>query len=172
MDRSILRRYRRDRVHLRIRKKVLGTPERPRLAVYRSSKHFYAQAIDDLHGQTIAAASTLLKEFTDQLKIEPVPMPEKAEAKVEEKKKAPEAGTETKKKKKDKPEKPVEKVEDSTPKVHNGRAVLVARQLGKYMAEQMKARGITRAVFDRGGFLYHGRVRAFADGARAAGLSF
>ncbi|MEW6363114.1 MAG: 50S ribosomal protein L18 [Acidobacteriota bacterium] len=171
MDRSILRRYRRGRVHLRIRKKVLGTPERPRLAVYRSSKHFYAQAIDDLHGQTLAAASTLQKEFADQLKIEPVPMPEKVEAKVEEKKKAPDAGAETKKKK-GKPEKPVEKVDDSVPKVHNGRAVLVARQLGKYMAEQMKAKGITRAVFDRGGFLYHGRVRAFADGAREAGLSF
>lgn len=122
MDKSIVRRYRRGRIHLRIRKKVLGTPERPRMAVYRSNKHFYAQAIDDLSGATLVSASTLEQGFADAMK--------------------------------------------------KGPAVQVATQLGTYMAEKAKSKGITQVVFDRGGFLYHGRVKAFADGARKAGLSF
>lgn len=122
MDKSIVRTHRRNRIHHRIRKKVLGTAERPRLAVYRSNKHFYAQVIDDLRGVTLASASTLEEGFTERLA--------------------------------------------------KGPGLKTANVLGTYIAEKAKSKGITQVVFDRGGFLYHGRVKAFADGARGAGLSF
>ena len=111
----------RQRVHDRIRKKVLGTPERPRLNVYRSLNHIYAQLIDDLKGVTIAAAST-------------------AEGK---------------------------KSERST-----GGNVASAKVVGKTIAERAKQKGIEQVVFDRGGYLYHGRIKALADAAREAGLKF
>jgi large subunit ribosomal protein L18 len=107
------------RRHRRVRKKVLGTAERPRLAVFRSNKHIYAQAIDDIAGRTVASASTMESE--------------------------PRAGKKT-------------------------ATVDAATQVGKLVAERVKAAGITSVVFDRGGFKYHGRVAAVADGARAAGL--
>jgi len=151
MDKSIVRQDRRSRIHLRVRKKVLGTLERPRLTVFRSTKHFYAQAIDDLKGETIASASTLEKAFR-----EAVPAMEK-ELRAKEAGPAPEG----EKKKKSQPK-----------KTAIGRGVLTAAFLGKYMAGKVKAKGITQVVFDRGGFLYHGQVKAFADGAREAGLSF
>ena len=106
------------RRHRRVRKKVLGTAERPRLAVFRSNKHIYAQVIDDLAGRTLASASTLEAERR---------------------------GGET-------------------------ATVGAAKQVGQAVAERVKAAGITTVVFDRGGFKYHGRVAAVADGARAAGL--
>ena len=106
------------RRHRRVRKKVLGTAERPRLAVFRSNKHIYAQAIDDIAGRTVASASTMESE---QRGGAPAP-------------------------------------------------VDAATQVGKLVAERAKAAGITTVVFDRGGFKYHGRVAAVADGARAAGL--
>ena len=106
------------RRHRRVRKKVLGTPERPRLAVFRSNRHIVAQVIDDRAGRTLAAASTVEPELR--------------------------AGA-----------------------TGNREA---AAKVGRLVAERAKAAGITRVVFDRGGFLYHGRVAAVADAAREAGL--
>ena len=111
----------RRRVHDRIRKKMVGTPERPRLNVYRSLNHIYAQLIDDLKGETIAAAST-------------------AEGKKEDRR--------------------------------TGGNVAAAKSVGKMIAERAKQKGITKVVFDRGGYLYHGRIKALADAAREAGLQF
>ena len=108
------------RIHRRIRHKVRGTADRPRLAVFRSLKHIYAQVIDDRRGHTVAAASSGEKKAA--------------------------AG--------------------------NGGNVAGAKQVGKLIAERAKAQGVTRVVFDRGGYLYHGRVRALADAAREAGLEF
>jgi large subunit ribosomal protein L18 len=108
--------------HERLRSKVAGSPERPRLSVFRSARHIYAQVIDDTSGKTLAAANTL------QAAVKPVL-----------------AG-----------KKPVE----------------AATLVGQALAEQAKAAGITRVVFDRGGLKYHGRVKALADGARAGGLEF
>jgi large subunit ribosomal protein L18 len=106
----------------RIRKKVTGTGERPRLSVFRSARHIYAQVIDDTTGCTLVAANSLEKDVT---------------------------GAAAGKKKVDK-------------------AVMV----GKRVAERAKAKGIDKVVFDRNGFLYHGRVKAVSDGAREAGLQF
>jgi large subunit ribosomal protein L18 len=107
--------------HRRIRAKVSGTPERPRLSVFRSNTHIYAQVIDDTTGHTLAAASTL----EPTLRNEP-----------------------------------------------GGLTVAKARLVGKLVGERAMARGIRRVVFDRGGYRYHGRVQALADGAREAGLEF
>lgn len=104
----------------RIRKKIKGTAERPRLSVFRSAKHVYAQVIDDAAGITLATASSVEKDFKDQ-------------GKVENKKSA---------------------------------AVLV----GKLVAQRALDKGINKVVFDRNGFLYHGRVKAISEGAREAGL--
>jgi large subunit ribosomal protein L18 len=106
------------RIHDRIRKKLQGTSERPRLSVYRSTAHIYAQIIDDLKGETLVAAST-------------------AEAKSK-----------------------------------TGGNLASAKEIGKQVAEKAKAKGIEKVVFDRGGYLYHGRVKALADAAREAGLKF
>ncbi|HZQ22673.1 MAG TPA: 50S ribosomal protein L18 [Terriglobales bacterium] len=111
----------RQRVHDRIRKKVLGTAERPRLNVYRSLNHVYVQVIDDLSGKTLVSAST-------------------AEGKKENRR--------------------------------TGGNVSASKQVGKAIAERAKAKGITKVVFDRGGYIYHGRVKALADAAREAGLQF
>jgi large subunit ribosomal protein L18 len=111
----------RRRVHERIRKKVLGTSERPRLNVYRSLNHIYVQVIDDLKGVTLVAANS-------------------AEGKKE---------TRTK-----------------------GGNLAAAKNVGKAVAERAKAKGIDKVVFDRGGYIYHGRVKALADAAREAGLKF
>jgi large subunit ribosomal protein L18 len=115
MKRSKLQNRR--RIHLRIRKKVNGTPQRPRLSVYRSNKAIYCQLIDDLSGHTLAAASSMEKGVATQ-------------------------GTKTEQ----------------------------ATEVGKLIATRAKSIGIERAVFDRGGYLYHGRVKALADGARENGL--
>ena len=107
--------------HDRIRKKLQGTAERPRLNVYRSLNHIYEQVIDDLSGKTLVSAST-------------------AEGKKEERR--------------------------------SGGNVASAKQVGKAIAERAKAKGVTKVVFDRGGYIYHGRVKALADAAREAGLKF
>lgn len=112
----------RERRHQRIRKKVVGTPERPRLSVYRSLNHIYAQLIDDSHGNTIVAASTLDKELGAQ-------------------------------------------------KGHKGN-VGMAKKVGELVAKRAIGKGLKKVVFDRGGYIYHGRVKALADGAREAGLEF
>jgi large subunit ribosomal protein L18 len=112
----------RERRHLRVRKRVQGTPGRPRLNVFRSDKHIYAQIIDDLAGHTVAAASTIdveLRGKTDK----------KTKAEV---------------------------------------AILV----GKLVAERALDAGVKKVVFDRGGYQYHGRVKALAEAAREAGLDF
>ena len=110
----------RRRRHLRVRKKVRGTAARPRLAVFRSNKHIYAQVIDDVAGRTLASASTM---------------------------EAAERG-------------------DGTG------TVTAARSVGERVADRAKSAGVSTVVFDRGGFKYHGRVAAVADGARSAGLEF
>lgn len=106
------------RVHKRIRRRVSGTSERPRLAVFRSVKHIYAQVIDDTKGHTVAAASST-----------------EADAK-------------------------------------NGGNLAGAKSIGKLVAERAKDKGVKAVVFDRGGYLYHGRIKALADAAREAGLEF
>ena len=111
----------RGHVHDRIRKKMQGSAERPRLNVYRSLNHIYVQVIDDLHGKTLVSAST-------------------AEGKKEDRK--------------------------------AGGNVASAKAIGKAIAERAKAKGVTKVVFDRGGYLYHGRVKALAEAAREAGLQF
>lgn len=108
--------------HVRVRKKISGTTERPRLNVFRSSKHIYAQLIDDVNGVTLASASTLDKELRDQ--------------------------------------------------VENGGNAEAARKVGELIAKRGKEAGITNVVFDRGGYLYHGRIQALADAARETGLEF
>ena len=120
MIRAISRNDIRDRIHRRIRHKVRGTGERPRLAVFRSLKHIYAQLIDDTAGRTLVAASSAEKS----------------------------AGT------------------------GSGGNVAGARKIGKVIAERAKEHGIKQVVFDRGGYIYHGRVKALADAAREAGLEF
>ena len=116
-ERNVIRK----RVHARIREKMSGTAERPRLNVYRSLNHIYTQLIDDQNGITIAAASTKGK---------------KAE------------------------------------KEAYGGNVAAAKTVGKLIAERAQAKGIKKIVFDRGGYLYHGRVKALAEAAREAGLEF
>ena len=112
----------RTRIHERIRKKLAGTEQRPRLAVFRSQSHIYAQVIDDDQGRTLVAASSLDKD----LKVE-----------------------------------------------HKGGAnVSAAKAVGKLIATRAKEKGIQAVVFDRGGFQYHGRIKALADGAREGGLKF
>ena len=111
-ERRRIRRY-------RIRKRVSGSESRPRLSVYRSSKHIYAQIIDDERGVTLAAASS----------------------------------------------------REDAPRTGTGK-LGVSTEVGKRLAERAKEKGIARVCFDRGGYLYHGRVKALADGARAGGLEF
>jgi large subunit ribosomal protein L18 len=116
---------RRERIHLRQRKRIMGTNERPRLSVFRSVSHIYAQVIDDLSGQTLAAAAS-----TDP------------------------------------------KLKGAFAKDVRGGNLKGAEAIGKAIAERSMEKGIKRVVFDRGGFLYHGRIRAVADAARKAGLEF
>ena len=116
---------RRERIHLRQRKRIAGTTERPRLSVFRSVSHIYAQVIDDLSGKTIVAAAS-----TDPT------------------------------------------LKAAFPKDVRGGNVKGAEAVGRTVAERAIAKGISRVVFDRGGFLYHGRIRAVADAARKAGLEF
>lgn len=108
--------------HVRVRQKVYGTPERPRLNVYRSNNHIYAQIIDDIEGRTLISASTLDKELKEKL--------------------------------------------SST---HNKEA---AKFVGELVGRRALDKGIKEVVFDRGGYIYHGRIKELAEGAREAGLKF
>ena len=108
----------RKRIHTRIREKLSGTTERPRLNVYRSLNHIYAQVIDDQKGETLVSASSIAL------------------------------------------------------KLKTGGNVAAAKEIGKEIAEKAVAKGVKQVVFDRGGFLYHGRIKALADAAREAGLEF
>ena len=111
----------RQRIHQRFRKRMMGTPERPRLNVYRSLNHLYVQLVDDMAGRTLVSANT-------------------AEGAKGDKK--------------------------------TGGNLGAAKQIGKKIAERAKEKGITKVVFDRVGYLYHGRIKALADAAREAGLQF
>jgi large subunit ribosomal protein L18 len=126
------------RRHRRVRRKVAGDAVRPRLAVYRSNRHIYAQLIDDLSGRTLAAASSLEARANGDA----------GDEKADEKN----------------GEKNGEKVDDTTGKKADARAV------GVLIARRAREAGVERAIFDRGGRLYHGRVRALAEGARKGGL--
>jgi large subunit ribosomal protein L18 len=112
-ERRQIRRY-------RIRKRVQGSPERPRLSVFRSSKHIYAQIIDDLGGATLVAASS----------------------------------------------------REALPAVEGKGKAAVGKAVGQLLAQRAREKGVSKVSFDRGGYLYHGRVKALADGARAGGLEF
>jgi large subunit ribosomal protein L18 len=112
----------RRRVHARVRTRITGTPERPRLCVYRSLEHIYTQIIDDRTGRTIVSASSMDKETKKNLK--------------------------------------------------GGGNIASAKAVGKTIAGRAKAAGVVKVVFDRGGYKYHGRVKALADAAREAGLQF
>ena len=116
---------RRDRIKFRIRKRMTGTTQKPRLSVFRSEQHIYVQVIDDMTGQTIASASTVDA-----------------------------------------------KVKGKMAKGVAGGNIKGAEIIGTTIAERLKEKGITKVVFDRNGFLYHGRVRAVAEAARSAGLEF
>jgi large subunit ribosomal protein L18 len=120
--RNLSRNAHRQRVHLRVRTRVNGTPERPRLSVYRSVGHIYAQVIDDRTGKTLVSASSIDKETRKDLK--------------------------------------------------GGGNVAAAKIVGRKVAERARATGIELVVFDRGGYKYHGRVKALAEAAREAGLKF
>lgn len=132
---------------LSIRRKVHGTPERPRLTVFRSAKHIYAQVVDDVSRKTIAHVSTLSKEFKANPPTAAAPAGE-AEGKG------------------------AEGAGDKTKAAKAGKKQLAARQIGKLIAAQCKAKNVTQVVFDRNGFIYHGRVAAVAAGAREGGLKF
>jgi large subunit ribosomal protein L18 len=119
---KMTRKQRRERIHARMRRRLEGTPERPRLAIHRTLAHIYVQAIDDRTGVTLAAASTADKALRAKL------------------------GT--------------------------GGNVAAAKAVGALIAERLSAKGLKAVVFDRGGFGYHGRVRALAEAARAGGLEF
>jgi large subunit ribosomal protein L18 len=112
----------RERRKLRIRQKISGTTEKPRLSVFRSAKHIYAQVVDDVSGKTVAHASTLSRDVRG------------------------EAG--------------------------EAKKVDAAKKVGQAIAKALLAKGISKVVFDRNGYLYHGRIRALADAAREAGLKF
>jgi large subunit ribosomal protein L18 len=116
---------RRDRIKLRLRKRINGTADRPRLSVFRSLSHIYVQVIDDRAGTTLASASTAEPSLKAALASGAA-----------------------------------------------GGNVRGAEAVGKAIAERLKAKGITQVVFDRNGFLYHGRIKAVADAARQAGLEF
>jgi large subunit ribosomal protein L18 len=120
MIRQISRNDLRKRIHLRIRKRLRGTPERPRLSVFRSLNHIYAQIVDDQAGRTLVAASS---------------------------------------------------VEKNSP-AKSGGNVAGAKAIGALIAQRAREAGITKVVFDRGGYLYHGRVKALAEAAREGGLEF
>jgi len=112
----------RQRVRVRIRKRIAGAAARPRLAVFRSQEHIYAQVIDDEHGRTLCAASSLDK--------------------------------------------------DLRARIESGANLAAAKAVGALVAERARSKGIEAVVFDRGGFQYHGRVKALADAAREGGLRF
>jgi len=122
MNQSKARTEARNAVRLRVRRKVQGSAERPRLSVFKSGKHIYAQVIDDKTGRTVAHASSLDADLKKAGKV--------------------------------------------------GANLSTATRVGKLVAQRAKAKGIAKVVFDRGGYIYHGKVRALADAAREGGLEF
>lgn len=155
----------RQRRHRRIRMKLAGTPERPRVSVFRSTIHIYAQIIDDSTGRTLVEASSLDKDIAG---IEPI-LPAVAPA-------AP--AKEATKEKAEKGAKPgVDKGAKPAPAAKSAptgaaKKTRLAQQVGTLLAKRAQEKGIKSVVFDRGGYIYHGRVKALAESARAAGLEF
>lgn len=157
------RRLRRKRRHARIRKKVHGTGDRPRLVVHRSLRNIEGQVVDDDAGRTMVGLSTLSPALREAVAGE-----KDAETDVgDESSEAGAGGKAGAGKKGGKGGKGAEAA-----KVKEGGKAAAARAAGKMLAEQARARGVSRVVFDRGGFRYHGRVKAFAEGAREGGLEF
>jgi large subunit ribosomal protein L18 len=176
----------RGRIHQRIRRKVRGTAERPRLAVFRSLTHIYAQLIDDTKSLTLVAASST-EEGLDNVTVAPAPKAaavkaESPKAEKTEKAEKAEKGEKGDKKggKKSAPAEaaaapPAPAAAPAAPAVPTkarGGNVAGARLIGKTIADRAKEKGIKAVVFDRGGYIYHGRVKALADAARKAGLEF
>jgi large subunit ribosomal protein L18 len=175
----------RGRIHQRIRRKVRGTSERPRLAVFRSLTHIYAQLIDDTKSQTLVAASST-EEGLDNVAVAPAPQAAavKAAPLKAEKTEKPDKAEKGEKKggKKAAPAvadaaapvaaAPAAPAAPPAPTKARGGNVAGARLIGKTIADRAKEKGIKAVVFDRGGYIYHGRVKALADAARAAGLEF
>lgn len=188
------------RRHRHLRRRLAGVSSRPRLNVFRSGQHIYAQIIDDTTGRTLVAASSLdenLQNFkvAQPVDAEPAQTHQEEEASEEAETLAAEAapvkGKGAKAEKSAKPQaksgKPGTQVktvlpaaqrgERKTPQealapISNNRKVALAREVGKLVAERAKEKGVTRVVFDRGGYAYHGRVAALAEGAREVGLDF
>jgi large subunit ribosomal protein L18 len=155
--------YKRWRRHKRVRNRVVGTPERPRVAVFRSNQHIYAQLIDDEAGRTLLSVSSLKLEAPAAApKKAEKPKAEKADAKAEGKK--GEKGA-----KAAKGEKPAPK---EAGVFVGGKKTALAREVGRLLAEAAQAKGFKKVAFDRGGYLYHGRVAALATSAREHGLDF
>jgi large subunit ribosomal protein L18 len=146
------------RRHERVRKQVHGTSAKPRLCVFRSLNHIYAQIIDDDSGRTLAAASSLKMELPA---VEAAPEPAEKQEKAEKSEKS-EKGAKGEKGDKGKGK----KASPVSAKMRRSIAV------GKAIAEAARAKGVTAVAFDRGGYLYHGRVAALANAAREAGLEF
>jgi large subunit ribosomal protein L18 len=146
------------RRHRRVRRRIVGTAERPRLVVHRSIKHMQGHLTDDVEGKVLLGVSTLAPELRASAgaPAEAAPVAEAAPEGAESK------GGKAKKGKKG----------EETPAAKEGAKTALSRAAGKLLAERAKAAGITRVVFDRGGYLYHGRVAAFAEGAREGGLEF
>jgi large subunit ribosomal protein L18 len=169
----------RQKRHLRLRSRLTGTQERPRLNIFRSGTHIYAQVIDDSKGLTLASASSLeeeLRSFQPEVQATPAVQATEAPAEVE-----PVAVAAAPAKKGSKtprgtlPAAP--KGEKKTPleelaAISNNHKVALAREVGKLVAQRAKEKGIEQVVFDRGGYPYHGRVAALAEGAREVGLKF
>lgn len=139
--------HKRKRRHWSIRNKVHGTAERPRVCVFRSRDHIYAQVIDDMAGVTITSVSSL-KIDASELKSKGASVDARGDDKGEGKKKS----------------------KKKTAVI--SRRIMVAREVGRLLAEAASSKGVTKIVFDRGGYLYHGRVAALADSARKNGLEF
>jgi large subunit ribosomal protein L18 len=137
--------YKRWRRHKRVRNRVIGTPERPRVCVFRSNAHIYAQLIDDTAGRTLVSVSSLKLQ-------------------------APVAGVPAEKKPGASKGKKGEKAGKTAAPA--GGKTAMAREVGRLLAEAAKSKGFSKVAFDRGGYLYHGRVAALADGAREGGLDF
>jgi large subunit ribosomal protein L18 len=154
----------RGRIHKRIRHKVRGTGERPRLAVFRSLSHIYAQIIDDTKGQTLVAAASSEKALRGAAPASPAAPDPPAEGGAPAKSAKGEKGEKGEKKTAKKAPAPAAKA--------GGGNTAGARLIGQTIAGRAKEKGIKRVVFDRGGYLYHGRIKALADAAREAGLEF
>jgi large subunit ribosomal protein L18 len=158
------KRVARIRRHERVRKQVHGTPARPRLCVFRSLNHIYAQIIDDDSGRTIVAASSLKLEFPAEAAPAPAAAEKPEGAEKQEKGEKGEKGG--KGEKGDKGKGKGKQARPLSAKMRRSIAV------GKAIAEAARAKGITAVAFDRGGYLYHGRVAALAKAAREGGLEF